>query len=368
MATISFLLPTLGGGGAERVSVDLAREFHASGHRVEFALLSLEGALIAEAGSFAEIISLNLSRIRYLPFGLRRYISCRRPDWIVVSMWPLTALVPCLVRFFGFSTKVLVSEHCIISEQYRWRGWGYHVMMKLFAGVGYRCAHRRVGVSRAIIRDISRIAMLPQHRFNLVFNPLRRFNLGFGGDAPLVTWPPYAKIRILSVGNLSRVKNHALLLKAVHYLRSYSAHLIILGEGEQRDRLIKLIELYDLTKYVQLPGFIENPGPYYKSCDIFALSSDYEGFGNVLVEALSFGRRVISTNCLGGPREILAEGEFGRLVPVGDPLAMAIGIVREMSRPPDASLLRIRASHFSCPNVANRYLALMDIKTVEVNA
>ena len=103
-----------------------------------------------------------------------------------------------------------------------------------------------------------------------------------------------------------------------------------------------------------------DPTPFYQTADIFVLSSDYEGFGNVIVEALACGTPVVSTDCPAGPREILNDGEFGTLVPVGDEAALAEGIMSTLRQKPDAEKLRGRARDFSPRKTALKYLELLD--------
>jgi glycosyltransferase involved in cell wall biosynthesis len=104
-----------------------------------------------------------------------------------------------------------------------------------------------------------------------------------------------------------------------------------------------------------MPGFKVNPYPFLRKASVFVLSSRYEGFGNVLVEALLCGCPVVSTNCPSGPAEILAGGKYGMLVPVGDESGLADAICETLDNPRDKAVLRARGEEFSIENAVERY-------------
>jgi glycosyltransferase involved in cell wall biosynthesis len=131
------------------------------------------------------------------------------------------------------------------------------------------------------------------------------------------------------VGRLNEQKDFPTLIRAfkIVYEKSKNARLIILGEGSEREHLMHLIKELGLVDIVSLPGFLQNPFSYMHRSQVFVLPSIHEGFGNVLVEAMACGCPVVSTDCPSGPREILNNGEYGHLVPVGDAAAMAAAIL-----------------------------------------
>jgi glycosyltransferase involved in cell wall biosynthesis len=114
-----------------------------------------------------------------------------------------------------------------------------------------------------------------------------------------------------------------------------------------------------VSRDVALPGFVPDPFPYMARAGAFVLSSRWEGFGNVLVEAMACGCPVVSTDCPGGPREILEGGRFGELVPVGDGDAMAEAILRTLERPPERARLIARARRFSVAAAVDDYIKVL---------
>jgi len=129
---------------------------------------------------------------------------------------------------------------------------------------------------------------------------------------------------------------------------------MILGEGEERPSLEALVRKLELEKHVALPGFVANPYKYMKRAAVFVLSSRWEGFGNVLVEAMATGTPVVSTDCPSGPAEILENGKWGRLVPVGDVSALALAIEAALDAP--GCDPRERANYFSLGRALDSYL------------
>jgi glycosyltransferase involved in cell wall biosynthesis len=164
---------------------------------------------------------------------------------------------------------------------------------------------------------------------------------------------------ILGVGRLTPAKDFPTLLRAFARVRQVRAvRLVILGEGELRGTLEALVRDLGLEDSVSLPGFVQNPYAYMARAKLFVLSSAWEGFGSALVEAMACGLPVVSTDC-GGPSEILEGGMYGRLVPVGDPQALAEAILTALVEPPQADLLRARAEDFSVEKIADQYLEVL---------
>jgi glycosyltransferase involved in cell wall biosynthesis len=134
---------------------------------------------------------------------------------------------------------------------------------------------------------------------------------------------------------------------------------VILGEGPLRGDLEALIVSYGLEGDVILPGFVSDPWAFYETAQVFALSSQYEGFPLVLIEAMRAGLSIVSTDCESGPREILAGDDYGQLVPPGDTDALARAMARALDDPTDAQLLRERAEVLSGQNVSDLYVRYM---------
>jgi glycosyltransferase involved in cell wall biosynthesis len=160
------------------------------------------------------------------------------------------------------------------------------------------------------------------------------------------------------VGRLTAAKDFPTLVRAFAVVRAQRpARLVIVGDGEERGALLDLAKTLGIEKDMRLTGFDTNPYRYMSRSAVFVLSSQWEGFGNVLVEAMALGTPVVSTNCESGPAEILEDGRWGKLVPVKDHRALATAILHTLAQPgPDA---RKRAEDFSVDRIVEEYLALL---------
>jgi glycosyltransferase involved in cell wall biosynthesis len=364
VATISLLLPDLGGGGVERVSVVLAQEFARQGHEIEFVLMQAKGDFLAEAERDFRVIDLAVPRARNLAAPLARYLRQRRPDALLVGLWPLTVIAPVAQLLSGHRCKVLISEHNTLSIQYGDWGWLHHAALRTSMAIGYRQAACRVGVSAGVVMDVAALSGLHPDAFNVIHNPIPH-RLKPSDDAikaaeTLWSSPPGA--RIVTVGSMKAQKNHSLLLRAFARVEIPDAKLMFVGDGAGRDELVALALELGVADRVILAGFHSDPTPFYSTADLFVLSSDYEGFGNVIVEALSFGVPVVSTDCPSGPAEILENGRFGKLVPVGDEPALASAIWEALRAPWNRDLLEKRAEEFSPEKAAANYLQLLGLE------
>ena len=136
---------------------------------------------------------------------------------------------------------------------------------------------------------------------------------------------------------------------------------MIVGGGELAEFTAKFAEAEGVAEKIIMPGAVVDPTPYYLSADLFVLSSDYEGFGNVLVEALACGLPVVSTDCPGGPSEILGSGQFGRLCPVKDVDALACAMSEALLDQVDHEALRRRAQEFSAHAVIPQFVGALEL-------
>ncbi|WP_133481483.1 glycosyltransferase, partial [Halomonas ventosae] len=345
---ISILLPDLRGGGVERIRIVLAHEFAILGHDVEFVLMQARGKLLKEAKYSFSVANLAIPRARALPFALARYLRRHRPDALIAAMWPLTVIAPVAARLSGHQCAVLVSEHNTLSVQYRDWGRLHRGFMRASMALGYRLVDHRVGVSTGVVEDIARMSGLEPGAFNVLHNPVPPHSEPSTEaiEAAEALWSGPVGARIVTVGSMKAQKNHPFLLRAFARLHRPDARLMFVGDGKGREALLTLARQLGVEDRVILAGFHSDPTPFYMTADLFVLSSNYEGFGNVIVEAMACGTPVVSTDCPSGPREILVDGKYGKLVPVGDVEAMANAIEAALNEPACVDQLKGRAADF----------------------
>jgi glycosyltransferase involved in cell wall biosynthesis len=233
----------------------------------------------------------------------------------------------------------------------------------------YLTADAIVTVSHGVADDLALHAGIPRERITTIYNPVVTPDLLDKAQAPLdhPWFTPGAPPVVLGVGRLHAQKDFPTLLKAFARVRAkQEARLMILGEGKnarkntvQRTALTALAAQLGVAADVALPGFVDNPFAYMARAAVFALSSAWEGLPGVLIQAMACGCPVVSTDCPSGPAEILENGEYGSLVPVGDDLSLANAILSTLNAPPARDRLQARAAMFSVDRTADRYLEVL---------
>jgi glycosyltransferase involved in cell wall biosynthesis len=355
---IAFFLPSVRGGGAQRVIVNLIQGMVRRGEPVDLALAMADGVFLDHIPPEVRVVDLGGRRLigGFLP--LVRYLRRERPRVLISSMSHANMLALWASRLAGRSTPVMVTVHNTMSES-TGSDWG---MEQRLLRTFYPWADWIVAVSRGAADDLARTTGVPRERVEVIYNPvITPTILAQAGGAPDHPWyAPGEPPVILGVGRLTRQKDFFTLIRAfAEVRRRRSARLIILGEGEDRAGLEALIAELGVGGDVALPGFRDNAPAYMARSALFVLSSAWEGLPTVLIEAMAAGANVVSTDCPSGPREILQDGRLGALVPVGDAPALAGAMERALdgsgpSRPADA--LR----EFTLDAAVDHYLRLIE--------
>lgn len=358
---IAILLPDLRGGGVERIRLVLADQFVRAGHEVEFVLLQARGALLAEAEARFSVRSLGCARMRQAPLRLARYLRERRPNALLAAMWPLTGIAVLAARLSGYRGRLVASEHVDFRTTPSLKTYERQVL-KRFGRRIYAPYHRVVAVSEGVAESLGAVAGLPRDRITVVHNPVRPMvpeAITEKDRHALDGWLA-GETRLIAIGTLKRQKGFDVLIRALADLRRRrDARLLILGEGSLRGELEALARDLGVADSLWMPGFRPNPANFLQHAQVFVLSSNWEGFGNVIVEALAAGVSVVSTDCPSGPAEILAGGDYGRLVPVGDATAIARAVEATLSDGWSDAQLKARANDFAPEEQAAHYLRLL---------
>lgn len=356
--SVAILLPDLRGGGAERVSLNLANEFAARGFSVDLVLMQAAGDLLPLLDERVNVVPLGANRMLGIALPLTRYLRQARPSALLANMWPLTVLSVLARASSRSKTRLVLVEHVTLSKS-EIRASPLHFLalrlsMRFFAPF----ADARVTVSEGVADDLAATAGLRRNQISTIYNPIVQA-IGGGRSSSKQIASPSIPV-ILNVGSLKEQKDQATLLRAFRILISeIDARLVILGEGELRTELEALAVELGIADRVSMPGFTTNPSQAYDNASLFVLASAWEGFGNVVVEALEHGVPVVSTDCPSGPREILEDGRYGTLVPIRDPQALAIAMRDSLSQAHDHGALKRRAGDFSVAKAADAYLDLL---------
>jgi glycosyltransferase involved in cell wall biosynthesis len=386
-ARLALVLRALDGGGMQRCMLELSEAFAERGCNVSLLVGDAGGPLRGRVPQAVDLLPLRAQPplaaratvLRLLgrealpllgvssPRMLRHLtaLACelrRLNPQAVLAMGTQSNLAALWARdIANIKTRVVLCECTTLSvaaghSRRRFRG-AYPALV----GSHYPAADAIVAVSDAVADDLAATAHLPRSAITAIPNWVTTDVAVAAGPAPDHPWfaagaPPL----VLGVGRLHWQKDFATLIRAFALLRNRRpARLVILGEGPERGYLEQLAEASGVAAEVHFAGFVANPFAWMARASVLAVTSVSEGFGNVIVEALACGLPVVSTDCPGGPSEILGAGRFGRLVPVGDAAALCDAMEQAIIDPPDAGPLKRRAADFSLSAASGRYLDLV---------
>ena len=399
---VAILIPTLAGGGAERAALSLASGLLERGHEVDVLLRDLicdypasvppgvrlfflsgrsgggtpEGLerlpvaprslasmpspisrrfprlALATSVKRAQLSLLTSTSLPRWAVTIARYLDREVPDAVLAMMSPAVAAAALAVRLAQTRTRVVARAENVFRTRRKIRR----------ARMSYPYADAAVGVSLGVSSELGEICGVSRDRIHTIYNPAVPDDLPLkireAADHPWCREPGLPLI--VAIGRLHRQKDFPTLLTAfARILERRPARLLVLGKGPQLSELSKLTGELRISRHVDFPGFVDNPYAFLARAQLFVQSSRHEGFGNVLVEAMACGCPVVATDCPSGPSEILENGRWGQLVPVGDPAALAEAMARAMDAPPRRDALRDRAGFFSVDRAVSRYEELL---------
>ena len=357
---IAFFLPSLAGGGAERVAVNLIQGMVQRDISLDLVVADAEGPYLKLVPNEVRLINLASGRIIKAILPLARYLQENRPIALLSHMNHANVVAVLARDLAGTKTKLVLVEHNTLSVEKPklFRSKVVPILMKLL----YPRADHIVGVSQGVAEDLDFQMGFKKGKVSVIYNPVVNNQLFEKAKEPL-DHPWFQKCAspvFLAVGRLTKQKDFLTLIKAFAVLREKrDARLIILGEGESRSELEELIKTLKIDKDVSLPGFAQNPYAYMFKASAFVLSSRWEGLPTVLIEAMACGCPIISTDCPSGPREILESGEYGSLVAVENVAEMADAMLRTLDIPTKRELLVERGMYFSNERATSEYLKLL---------
>jgi glycosyltransferase involved in cell wall biosynthesis len=356
---ILLVLPSLERGGGERVLLQLAGSFLAAGREVHIVTLLGGGPLSTAVPAAAMLHELIDAGDRSEGFALAwkalpRLVSLIRtvkPHAVLSTMTGTNLLVVLASMRARIGICLVLREaSSLVNTKSAFKRWAMRWL--------YRRADALVAVSAGVARDLRGLG-LADNRIHVIRNPVDVEGLRRLADVGLPSLVQVKVPYLVSLGRLTEAKDFPTLLRAYAMSALRRTHyLVIVGEGNQRAKMENLIGSLGLVDRVLLMGVMDNPYGVMAGAAMHVLSSRWEGYPNVLLEALALGIPAVSTDCPHGPREILGDGLYGRLVPVGDAAALANAMDTELEQPSPLgnAVVAAHGPQF----VASRYLALFD--------
>jgi len=365
MKKVCFVLPSLAGGGAERVAVQVLSGLDATRWDRSMYLFKREGPYLADLPAGVRLSSSSSeSRIGRV-LELRRFIRDTRPDLVVSFLSYFTVLAA--TKLAGVGARVVFVLGTPMSAflndaDYHWRTPAHRTLFATVARAGYSLADAIATTSEGVSKDLTEHFGVRASAIKVVHNPIDFAAMTTAVAEPLDGPDEHAwnHPAIVSAGRLAEAKNFPLLIDAMALLcrRLPAARLFILGQGDQEPRLRAQIASLGLSDVVRLCGFQRNPWKYIARADVFALTSRYEGFGNVLVEAMACGVPVVVTSSP-GPLEIVRDNVDGVIVAEHTPAAVAQALEAVLTddrrRASMAAAARDASYRFALPAIAGQY-------------
>lgn len=365
MKKIVLFIFDLGMGGTEKVMVNLANYLNQNNFKVQILTISnISTHLKNEIDVGVEVESLNASRILFSFPSLLAYIRKNPMDIFIANVWPLTCLAAaCSIFIKAFAKKLVLVEHCHLGEEFANKSFSYRILQKISIRILYPLSKKVIAVSHGVKDDLVVNKSIKDSHVDVIMNPVDCYKPDIQRDDPsIIEWLNFDHVKLISVGNFKPQKNYSYLIKILKILKNKGfifKHLIV-GDGTEMEMIKNQISQNDLSSDVILAGSISQPIDLIAHSDLFILSSSFEGFGLVIVEALSVGATVVSTDCLSGPSEILQNGNLGYLGEVDDAESFANLIIKAFSNKFSEDMLISRSEDFTIEKIGPKYIELFE--------
>ena len=361
---IAVFMATSGHSGVDRAIQHLVPEFARRGYPVDLLKVRNHGPELDETPHGVRVIDLGTNHVYTSLPAVVRYLRREQP-FVMLSDKDRVNRTALLARSLArVPTRLVLSSGTTISIDLKNRGRFERWLQRTSMGRLYHLADKIIVTSKGVADDMSAYTGLARHLIEVVPSPVIAEDVFINPlPCPDHPWLQDRKTPvILGTGALTFVKDFQTLVRAFAKVRNNRpCKLIILGKGKLHDRLLALAEELGIKDDVSLPGFIHKPYGYMAHSSLFALTSRWEGLGFVLIEALAVGTPVVSTDCRSGPREILQNGKYGSLVPVGDVDALAKAIINTLDHPLPREILQQAARPYEIGVSTTAYLKAMGL-------
>jgi len=359
---VLLVMPTLGSGGVSRNVLYLLKHLRGEKFFFKVVVFQKKSFYLNQWPAGVPLICLNKhSRFDFfrLIWQLRSLIREEKPDLILSFLWYANFLALLCTRVIVHRPSIIIAAATYTSKMIYFSRFcrAKTLLIRWF----YPKASHIIAVSRGVKDDLVQNFGIRPSKIKAIYGGVDTEQIKALSREP-VSFPWFEERLpiIIAVGRLAKEKNYPLLLKAFSLARrKIPSRLIVLGEGEEQEFLEELVKEWEIEKDVSFVGFQKNPFKWMARASMLALSSDLEGFANVIVEAMACGTPVISTRCPSGPDEIIDDGIDGLLVECGDEKALAGAILRlledENLRRKLAENARRKVEQFSLSRMINEY-------------
>lgn len=352
---VLFIIPSMAGGGAERVFSLLVKHVDRGGFEPALALLKKEGPFLTDIPADVEVIDLKSEKSRYAVWKIIRLVRRRRPDIVCTTLGYLNLITLMASVFFPRGVKLVIRESTHVSESLKLEKYG-KIFRKLYRRL-YGKANAIICLSESMKSDLLAQFNLPERKINVIPNPVEyEFVRKRAEEDPALDMSRFDRSRtMISIGRLEYEKGHDLLIEAMAMLDG-DLNLILVGSGSRRAQLEALVREKGLADRVLFAGFQQNPFALTGNAALFVFPSRYEGFGSALAEALSCGLPVATFAGPTAAREIVTPGFNGFLAEKIDAESLAEAIQSAMSHTFDpAAIAEDARKRFDVGRIVKKY-------------
>ena len=310
--------PTLGYGGADRVTLNLLQGYDRQQFHCDLALMKAEGEFVSDLPSDVKLFNLNANSLWTMWIPLKRILKSQSYDVVYSTCGGASMPMMLAVLLSSFKGQSVVSERNILFPPNKSRS--KRLLMIWLKRILYKRANWVTAVSKGVKQECEEILRTNASKTIVVNNPIVNNSL-LNQKNNKVGHAFFEKFEhiVLAVGRFEWQKDYDTLLNAFELIhKKHSVGLFILGKGPLQSRYEQLVSEKNLVDYVCFAGFDKNPFQYMNKSSVFVLSSRHEGMPGVLIQAMASEVACISTDCPTGPNELIVSGENGFLVPVGD--------------------------------------------------
>jgi len=362
---VSLLVANMNGGGAEKSMLNLAKGLHKRGINTDLVLCEAEGEYMSQAPDYLNIIDLKRSRVLYAIQAIADYLKKNKPDVLISTLNRVNIAAVIARKISRVKTKIILREASTLGDERNsnlslWEG-----IINTAARIVYSAGDEFVAQSYGSADDLINYTGINQEKVHVIYNPVVDDDIYTEAEKKSGNaWVDEGYDYIISAGRITPSKDFTTLILAFNELiNNCNMRLIIIGKQNEKDEYDKLSNVIDnlgLKAIVSLPGFVQNPFPYYKHAKLLVSSSKLEGLPGTLIQAMACGCPVVSTDCPSGPSEILGKGKYGLLSPVGDYSQLAENMIKTLNNPLSSEMLAKRALEFTVEKAVDKYMKVIE--------
>ena len=363
MTKLSFFIPNFNGGGAENSACELANEFAKNNIDTEIITLIDKGPTKKILSSTINIKSLNTKKMILSLFKFSNYVKKSNPNFIITNLNHSSFIALISKKLFKLNYKIVITFVNKINLNLNPKNL-INLLYVLLIRILIDKNTKIVTITEGIKKDLIKFWRFESKMITVIYPPTNIENINYLKNIKNNDnlFNNKKNKYILTVGRLSKQKDHYTLIRAFNLLKNkINAELIIIGEGNEYKELKKLVSKLNLENKVHFRKYTLNPYYFMKNCDLFVLSSKWEGFAIVLVGALVCNIPIVSTNCRHGPNEILENGKWGKLTTVGNVNELSKNMFDILSNNKTFGDTDKRAEYFSLKKSVKNHLKLLGI-------